>query len=151
MKFFDQQCLKYAKELKEFMTKSEVEIKRDQLVSSSTAVARMNEMFISVSQNLSSLKAIISFMIFDENEDQYGEISSINEEEGNFDDNQLNHLLLRTEPISPTSYNVFDKVDQKSENLDLFLMNNKLELLLVMLEWLLEQFSTANGPQSDVL
>ncbi len=133
------------------MTKSEVEIKRDQLVSSSTAVARMNEMFISVSQNLSSLKAIISFMIFDENEDQYGEISSINEEEGNFDDNQLNHLLLRTEPISPTSYNVFDKVDQKSENLDLFLMNNKLELLLVMLEWLLEQFSTANGPQSDVL
>lgn len=108
-------------------------------------------MFISVSQNLSSLKAIISFMIFDENEDQYGEISSINEEEGNFDDNQLNHLLLRTEPISPTSYNVFDKVDQKSENLDLFLMNNKLELLLVMLEWLLEQFSTANGPQSDVL
>ena len=49
-----------------FMTRTELEIKKDQLISSQSALVRLTEMHTSMQQALLHVQKVVSFMTFDE-------------------------------------------------------------------------------------
>lgn len=65
-KYLEQQLDKDLKQLAQIMNKSEMDLKRDQLVPSGSAVARLQELYGCVTSSLMYTKRLVSFMVFEQ-------------------------------------------------------------------------------------
>ena len=64
-KFLQQQLDKDLRQLATSMHKTELELKKDQLVSSSAAIGRLQDLHKIMSDSLKYTKRLVSFMVFD--------------------------------------------------------------------------------------
>ena len=62
------------------MNQAEMDLKRDQLIPSSSAVARVQELHQLMNSSLTYTKRLVSFMVFDQENDKSGHVSSLEED-----------------------------------------------------------------------
>lgn len=79
-KYLEQQLDKDLKQLSITINQAEMDLKRDQLIPSSSAIARIQELHQFMNSSLTYTKRLVSFMVFDQEHDKSGHVSSLEED-----------------------------------------------------------------------
>lgn len=140
------------------MNKTELELKKDQLISSSLALSRLQMLHRTMSDSLKYMRKIVNFMIFDTDVNNPKEYSSLDEERS------INQLQKSIEMSELRQSHQEPEVSQE-QTVDNFtanfhesgsMTNDKLvkvhqfELIEVLLTWLLEFFQKSKTPTHEL-